>query len=220
LIEEKSKTKDFGDRAFWLFQMVRSAPLTWWEQRLEMSPQELLDWASKTDWKNPLYRGWYQALEHRPSADWAIALLEFPLKEKFYIDQTVLLKHLPLPQRENFTLQLLSQPETIQSSDPALVQFFLNSIPSDGTSLSTRASLDLVRILKNGLHDYKTYYYWQCDSLIELSCVVPDTVFNELCEGWDFTNSRVQSRSEQITKLTSIIEQRRNILRISEHLTT
>lgn len=50
--------ESLGERAWWLYQLVRSVPLPWWERHTDMSPEQLLAWARKSDWKEALLRGW------------------------------------------------------------------------------------------------------------------------------------------------------------------
>lgn len=65
-----------GERAWWLYQLVRQVPLGWWTAHTGMSPAELLAWAAKTDWTEALVRGWGDVLFAAPDDDWCDALLD------------------------------------------------------------------------------------------------------------------------------------------------
>jgi hypothetical protein len=59
---ERPKRESLGERAWWLYQIVRQVPLSWWGEHTGMAPAELLAWARKSDWHEALVRGWLDAL--------------------------------------------------------------------------------------------------------------------------------------------------------------
>ena len=61
LEEKKPQYEEFGPRAWWLYQIGRCVPLAWWEAHTGLSPEALIDWAQKTDWRNVLLRSWLEA---------------------------------------------------------------------------------------------------------------------------------------------------------------
>lgn len=65
-----------GERAWWLYQLVRQVPLRWWTDHTALSPPELLDWAAGTDWADALLRGWRDVLFAAPDEAWCDALLD------------------------------------------------------------------------------------------------------------------------------------------------
>jgi Family of unknown function (DUF5691) len=65
-----------GERAWWLYQLVRQTPLSWWHRRTGMTAAELLAWAAGTDWTEALVRGWADVLFAAPDEAWCDALLE------------------------------------------------------------------------------------------------------------------------------------------------
>jgi hypothetical protein len=65
-----------GERAWWLYQLVRQVPLGWWTAHTALSPAELLDWATSTDWTAALICGWRDVLFAAPDEDWCDALLD------------------------------------------------------------------------------------------------------------------------------------------------
>lgn len=64
-----------GVKAWWLQQMVELAPIDFWLQTLEMTPEQLWDWSRRSDWKTALRQGWLAALRDQPDVRW-IALLQ------------------------------------------------------------------------------------------------------------------------------------------------
>jgi Family of unknown function (DUF5691) len=65
-----------GERAWWLYQLVRQTPLSWWHRHTHMTAAELLAWAAGTDWTEALVRGWTDVLFAAPDEAWCDALLE------------------------------------------------------------------------------------------------------------------------------------------------
>ena len=72
----RPEKESLGERAWWLYQLVRQAPLGWWRTHTGMSPAELLAWAAGTDWTEALVRGWADVLFAAPDDDWCDALLD------------------------------------------------------------------------------------------------------------------------------------------------
>ncbi|HEX7865692.1 MAG TPA: DUF5691 domain-containing protein, partial [Variovorax sp.] len=87
-----------GDRAWWLYQLVRQAPLSWWTARIGLTPSALLDWAARGDWKDALLRGWNDAVLAAPDFDWCDAMLDRPRAQRAWVGQ--LLALLPRGRRE------------------------------------------------------------------------------------------------------------------------
>ncbi len=66
-----------GERAWWLSQMVGYAPLAWWETKLALTPDGILAWAVKSEWKAALLAGLRTALSRQPGYPaWTSALLK------------------------------------------------------------------------------------------------------------------------------------------------
>ncbi|QWP75530.1 hypothetical protein J5226_18200 [Lysobacter sp. K5869] len=86
-----------GERAWWLYQLVRQVPLSWWREHTGMDAPALLAWAAKSDWKEALYRGWLERI-HRDDGDWAAAMLDAPGRA-FHGHHAGLLGLLPPAQR-------------------------------------------------------------------------------------------------------------------------
>jgi hypothetical protein len=87
-----------GERAWWLYQLVRQMPLAWWSAHTGMAPAALLDWAAKGDWNDALVRGWNDAVIAAPDFDWCDAMLERPRAQRGWVGQ--LLALLPRSRRE------------------------------------------------------------------------------------------------------------------------
>lgn len=87
-----------GERAWWLYQLARQAPLSWWTANTGMSPADLVAWAGKTDWKAALYRAWRERVS-RAEPEWVEALLAARSRDARAAAND-LLALLPVAQRE------------------------------------------------------------------------------------------------------------------------
>ncbi|MBC9717246.1 hypothetical protein H9Y04_32440 [Streptomyces sp. TRM66268-LWL] len=68
-----------GQRAWWLSQLVESAPLATWPQRLGgRSPAEIVALPVADDWQTELHAAWCRAAVRQRDAAWARALLGAP----------------------------------------------------------------------------------------------------------------------------------------------
>ena len=131
--------ESLGERAWWLYQLVRQVPLTWWTAHTGLSAAELIAWALGTDWAEALLRGWRDVLFAAPDADWCDALLDrwpAPLRE----NPAHVLALLPPARRERHLLKRLRDGGDSLSATLAQI---LAACPA-GESLSAEASRLLV----------------------------------------------------------------------------
>lgn len=117
LDDEKPPHEALGQRAWWLYQLVRLTPLAWWTRYTGMKPAQLLAWASQGDWTNALLRGWLRALEQQAEADWVMAWLDFNPPKGVTVDGFALVALLPVAEREPGWARLLLNPESLPFSE-------------------------------------------------------------------------------------------------------
>jgi hypothetical protein len=91
-----------GDRAWWLYQLARQAPLAWWCSHTGMSPAELINWAMDGDWGDALLRAWREVLAMQPDVPWCEAFLDNWPKKHPADDFVSILALLPLARRERY----------------------------------------------------------------------------------------------------------------------
>lgn len=87
-----------GERAWWLYQLVRQTPLAWWCEHTGMRAAELLAWAAKSDWAEALQRGWRERIG-AADPEWIEAMLASNAAI-FRQGMSDLLALLPMAQRE------------------------------------------------------------------------------------------------------------------------
>lgn len=85
LEEKKPQYEELGQRGWWLYQLGRGVPLAWWEAHTGLSPEALIDWAQKTDWRTLLLRIWLEATERERHPAWASALLARVFREHIQV---------------------------------------------------------------------------------------------------------------------------------------
>jgi hypothetical protein len=77
LEEQPPAQVKFGERAWWLLQMVSYTPLAWWETKLSLDPDDILALAAKSEWKAALLTGFRTAISRQPGHTvWTTALLK------------------------------------------------------------------------------------------------------------------------------------------------
>ncbi len=94
-----------GERAWWLYQLVRQCPLDWWQQHTGLAPAELLKASAKSEWQQALARGWLDAAVATGHTLWADALLQNWKLQRRQTDASDVLAVLPLAQRELYWAQ-------------------------------------------------------------------------------------------------------------------
>ncbi len=87
-----------GERAWWLYQLVRQVPLGWWTAQTGMNPQGLVTWAIKSDWSAALIGAWQERVDAK-DPEWVEALLG-ARKPGARTSTSDLLALLPVAQRE------------------------------------------------------------------------------------------------------------------------
>lgn len=136
--------ESLGDRAWLLYQVVRQVPLSWWTQHLDMSVQELLQWAKASDWHEALIRAWRDVLLAAPDERWCEAFLANWPETKLRDDPATILALLPRASREQYWQKHLG--DVAAAPLNVLVPQMLAACPM-GETLSPSLSTALVEIL-------------------------------------------------------------------------
>lgn len=102
-IRAKRETKQLGDRAWWLGQLVLSTPLPVWRELFDIEPPALLSLSVEDGWGRVLRDGWTAAAVRQNNAQWALALLP-KVSENYHCD---LVRTIPEGQRADAVTSLL-----------------------------------------------------------------------------------------------------------------
>lgn len=90
----------FGEKSWWLIQMLECVPLTDWTGRWQTSPSEIVKASQAGDWGKELFEGWTRAAVRQRDAAWADALFSHALAAERFDKLEDLLTALPEPRRE------------------------------------------------------------------------------------------------------------------------
>ncbi len=151
----RPKHESLGERAWWLYQLVRQVPLGWWTTHTGMDAAALLAWANDTDWAAALVRGWRDVLLAAPDVAWAQALLDHWPAKHLNDDSASVMAQLPLALRERYWLAELDALDTERGTDLTRLADLANRLVAacaPGDSLSATFSQRYVALLRTRLH--------------------------------------------------------------------
>jgi hypothetical protein len=165
-VEEKPPAhRKSGERAWWLEQLISVTPLSWWQEHLRRTPQEIVAAAESSEWKEPVLAGLRMAVSQQPGEiEWVLALL----KTATPAEALHHLKDLPQEEAELHFLGLLKE-----SQDAGLAAEILEAIP--GT-----LSLPLWSVVKEQLGRWLAQEDWRFrGALTELAVKLPRQALQE-----------------------------------------
>lgn len=115
--EKKPQYEKLGQRGWWLYQLAKGTPLSWWEAHTGLTPAALFDWARKGDWGYTLLRIWWEAILRERHAVWARAFLDAVFQDQMdvvlgetRIEVVELIGILPHAEREAAMLERFPYP--------------------------------------------------------------------------------------------------------------
>ncbi|PTL76934.1 hypothetical protein DAT35_47590 [Vitiosangium sp. GDMCC 1.1324] len=117
-----------GQSEHWLIRLVECVPLLSWEEWFEVTPEQLVAAAGRTDHGIALSEGWAHALRLGVSSSWGMALLAWWSRceskvleaERAQLLAVSVLEQLPPAERAARTLRILQRAESLPSLDRAL----------------------------------------------------------------------------------------------------
>lgn len=161
--------ESLGERAWWLYQLVRQVPLPWWSQHTGMTPAELRDWANSTDWTEALLRGWCDALLAAPDEAWCEAFLDQVMPNQLSADMATLLALLPPAKRER---HWQGQLQGGVAAIAPLVQQMLGGCPP-GETLSAPLSATLADLVRQRAASNQLFSDYGLRSMLpDLCCIL------------------------------------------------
>jgi hypothetical protein len=109
---EPKPQQGFGEKIWWLMQMLEMAPLGLWTTEWNCSPGEIVTASLHGEWTKELFEAWSRGTIRQKNAAWAEALLAVAVPAKRLDKFEGLLAALPVPQREARLLSLLETDDT------------------------------------------------------------------------------------------------------------
>lgn len=167
----RPKHETLGERAWWLYQLVRQVPLGWWTQHTATPPADLRRWADGTDWTDALLRGWRDVLLADPDEAWCEAFLDAWPKAWPEADRGALLALLPLAQRERYWSGDRQRGVGVDTLAALLPQVFA-ACPV-GETLSASFSATLAAALREAVDRGTLQQDWTLRSLLpDAACIL------------------------------------------------
>jgi len=211
LEEAKPQHERFGQRAWWLYQLTRALPLSWWVERTGFTPKELLDWAKQGEWQDALWRGWLEAQRQTADPAWAEAFLSHLPNPRFPADLFGMALALPPAQRERHWLHCLKKTPP-QAGFGGLLRPFLLSLPADAGCFSadfSRLVLAEIATYLRGGNLARDYYLRE--TLTEFACLIPPEVFAEAQALWASLPAELPSYGVAGNRFPAILGQRQSL---------
>ena len=181
----RPKHEALGERAWWLYQLVRQVPPAWWCDRLQLAPAAVLQAALGTSWAVALLRGWRDALLAAPPGPhthaWAQALLGAWSPEALGPHSAAVQALLPLPLREQHWLARLPTAVDI-AWDPAGLLQEITAACAPGEGLSADLGSRLAQRLRAMVSSQGSaaLYPLQREVLLDLCALLPPASLNLL----------------------------------------
>lgn len=182
----------FGERAWWLLQLVSYAPLRWWPGKLQLEPDGVLALAAKSEWKSALLAGLRTALSRQPGhSDWTAALLKHG---GFSHQQAVQLALTLTPTEADAALQQI----LAETDDAGLAAQIIESADFPW-------SVALWRIAQQKLPRWLAAHDWRLrTALSQLACRIPPSALGE-----DPVWPEAPLFADALAECAAILEQRR-----------
>ena len=208
--------ESLGDRAWWLYQLVRQVPLSWWTEHTGMDAGELLKWAQGTDWHEALVRAWRDVLMVTSDPAWCEAFLSQWPETKLRDDPASVLALLPRERREQHWMGHLR--DASEAPLQVLVPQMLGAC-SAGETLSAPLSKALMHVLQQRAASQSLgndqHLRWHLPDLV---CVLDHSVLNQI-DQWPRHAEEPHSFSTTMHVVTQIVAARRALQQLTTSMT-
>ena len=195
--------RDLGEKAWWLFQILRAVPPAIWSRRFNVAPVELIEAAARGEWHALLHEVWGAAAITFQDADWAESLLRADLH------QSELLAVLAPARQEALLLALLRGDVAPLHKHPVLG--LLRQTRHRWSAELTRAVLGAVRRHMSAVNAGNDH---QLRSAIteDFAQRIPPTMLDEIADGWPNDEAARERWQGVIDRLLIIVQFRRDML--------
>ncbi len=159
-----------GAKAWWLQQLVEMAPLDFWPQTLNKTPEQLWEWSRRSDWKTALRQGWLAALQTQHDVRWLPLLQSMDRDARATALLPNLLDQLNEEQREALWLERLQN----KQGQGALIENINNMddrLPTTGVFSAAMSDwiVDALYKALGGKQAQGNWHSWQADRAM-LAC--------------------------------------------------
>jgi hypothetical protein len=195
--------QDLGEKAWWLFQILRAIPPAIWSQRFNVTPAELIEAAARGEWHALLHEAWGAAAITFQDPAWAESLLRANPR------QSELLVTLAPARQEALLLAMLRGNVAPLPKHPVLG--LLRQTRHRWSAELTRAVLGAVRRhmrATNAGNDHQLRSAITEDFALRL----PPAMLNEIADGWPDDEAARERWQGVIDQLLISLQFRRDML--------
>lgn len=105
---EPKPQQGFGEKAWWLIQLLTAPPLEMWTREWNTTAAEIVAASQRGEWSRELFEAWTAAAVNQQNPDWAEALLPVALKLERFARLEPLMSALPPERGEAYLFKVLS----------------------------------------------------------------------------------------------------------------
>jgi hypothetical protein len=164
----------YGERQYWLLQMLSMTPPSHWSKTFSAAPAQLLA-AIPKDYADLVQLAWHNATVNASDPDWAEAFVRLGTAGKNRQLNEHLIKLLPDSRRDDVIYDLLSAGDA-----PSDTVFELASGPLDARSTTL-----LIARVKQRARDFKSNYDYEIAQLLpRLALAAPPALLSEFESAW------------------------------------
>ena len=156
-------SKDIGEKAWWVTEILQAIPPGYWSQTLGLSPKNLIEMATESEWSKVLLTGWSTALSRRPDPEWIEAWLEAALGHEALISFYLLpsaVNGFPGAELEPLLIKLQRKDKAIFAGQ-RIVAFRVMASGPWSEAFSTQLLQDAQANLGQYTSDYSARAAWQ-----------------------------------------------------------
>lgn len=222
LEEKKGAGERLGQRAWWLYQLIRAIPLRWWQQELKATPAMLLAWAAKSDWQAALLRAWLAATIRERNSEWAETFASLIPDGQInvyitdvYVDLFELLALMPLAQRQERIFHQLAAfdvkaQRSIRLGD--LCSQLERTLPLESPPFSPQLSAQFVATLHQWVQQKHAMYDYELRRAIgDIACLLPAGALDDAINHWPRDASQEPCCEEVLHRLSIVVAWRKNL---------
>jgi hypothetical protein len=199
--------KRFGEKAWWLLQMVGAVPPSRWCTEAETGPAGVIE-AAEEEWRGMLAEAWATAAERFRDEDWAQALLESAAcpPEK----REALVPLLPPAKREALGLKLLNDSGEPLHSGHAALPVIRSCRHAWSDELSWAVLKSFARRIEGGSPQARDWYLTAV--LPQLALCVNPALEEKTREIWPAAEKMWQSSASHVQQFNTLLQFRREML--------
>lgn len=203
-----------GEKAWWLSQILACVPPSFWYTQWDVSPDEMVQAALRSEWKNVFLYAWGRAAcQVRDTACmqalWPAIVEQASKKnQESKNEATLLMKHLSPSFVENWIVQSINEhPEPLHAAHPAMwmLQQWMQTEHPWGEELTRRVVTSVRERLVAGFATQKGIFLDR-DWLIRSAVFMAPTLLTEMASGWPVDSEGWKEYGGYIGTIIDVLE--------------